>query len=85
MTEELKMTKGYGVWIMGHDAFPVAMFRYQESAEDWARDNFFGQWMMKEVKFPLMPFCTEEEYAHAKEEAKEMIKFFKTLPEDEAP
>jgi len=73
-----------GVWIVGHDAYPVAIFRYVEHAEEWARDNYFGQWLTKEMKIPadtLFSHLTEEQLEEARKEAAEMVKMFKILPE----
>ncbi len=83
MNQEIVEVDGFGIWIMGHDAYPIAMFRYDEQAADWARDNYFGQWLMKPIKFPLLPYCTEKEYAAAQKKAEETIKLFKQLPKSE--
>ncbi len=66
----------FAVWIVGHDEYPVAIFRYQEQAEEWARDNYFGNWLMKEVRIRLPPFATKAEWEAAKiEGAKLAAKF----------
>ena len=78
--ESYQHIEGYGIWIVGHDAYPVAVFRYEEDAEHWARDNYFGQWLMKHVPFPLVPSCTEAERLKAHEWATEMAAVFKSKP-----
>lgn len=76
---KVKHVDGFGIWIVGHDAYPVALFRYEDEAVEWARENYFCQWLLKGVPFPLCPFATDEQIA----EAEEMVKLFKPLPEAE--
>lgn len=71
------------VYVVGHDAFPIAVFRYPEHAEEWARDNYFGQWLTKVIKIPRTPLMTDEEAKKAREAAAEMLASFKKLPEAE--
>lgn len=56
----------FGVYIVGHDAYPVAMFRYHVEANDWATENYYGSWIIKKIMLPLIPFATEEEWEEAK-------------------
>jgi len=81
---EPEMLDAIGVWIVGHDAYPVAIFRYEEHAEEWGRDNYFGQWLTREIEIPAIPFATEEEWAEARKEGAKLALKFKQLPEAEA-
>lgn len=71
----------YAIWIVGGDSAPYALFRTEEMAIDWARDNYFGQWLMKKVEIPYIPICTEVELEKARREAEKLAAFFKELPE----
>lgn len=81
LTDKIETLDAFGIWIVGHDAYPVAIFRYEEEAVEWARENFFGAWLMKRVQMPAIPFCTEEELAEARIEAEKLSALFKQLPE----
>jgi len=81
MQQPVEMMNAFGIWVVGHDAYPVAIFRYEEGAVEWARENFFGAWLMKQVQMPAMPFCTEEELAEAKIKAEKMAVLFKQSSE----
>lgn len=65
------------VYIMGHDAWPVAIFRYAEQAEQWGRDNFFGQWLTKQVQLELPRLMTKQERGEAMKRAEEILKKLK--------
>lgn len=67
------------VYVVGHDAFPVAVFRYPEQAEEWARENYFGQWLTRIIKINRTPLFTEEELEKASKEAEKMRGFFNDL------
>ena len=58
MTEENKVTM-IGVWIVDGHSEPIALFEFMEHAEDWARDNYFGNWLTKEVTIPYTPLFTQ--------------------------
>jgi len=65
-------TSMFGIWLIGYDAYPVAIFRDSDLAEEWARDCYFGQWVMKKIVMKLPPFATEEEWEEAKIKAAKM-------------
>ena len=62
------------IWIIGHDTYPVALFRYEEHAELWARDFDRGNWLTKKIKLEVPPFATREQLCEAAEEAGRLIK-----------
>jgi len=79
MNEETTV-KMFAIWLLDSQE-PIALFEFQEQAEDWARENYFGQWLMKEVTIPYTPMFTQEEWNAAMVEAEVLIKKFKSLPE----
>lgn len=86
MTEEnndQKQIKMYGIWLMDGHPEPIALFEFVEHAEEWARDNYFGQWLMHEVEIPVkhpMDDLTDEQLEKIKANAKELAKKFNPLP-----
>ena len=80
MTEENKVTM-IGVWIVDGHSEPIALFEFMEHAEDWARDNYFGNWLTKEVTIPYTPLFTQEEWDASMEEGKKLAAKFKSLPQ----
>jgi len=72
-SDSTALLPGFGVWIVGHDAYPVAIFRYQEQAEEWGRCNYHGQWLTKPVDMPMPPLFSEDEWATAEKESAELI------------
>lgn len=66
----------FGIWILGHDSYPVALFRYQEQAESWGQENYRGQWLMKKIDMELPPLITEDEWKEAEKAAEELKVFF---------
>ena len=82
MSEENTVTM-IGVWIVDGHSEPIALFEFQEQAEEWARDNYFGQWLTKQVTIPYTPLFTQEEWDASMEEGKKLAAKFKGLPEAE--
>lgn len=80
MTEENKVTM-IGVWIVDGHSEPIALFEFMEHAEDWARDNYFGNWLTKEVTIPYTPLFTQKEWDAAMVEGKKLAAKFKALPQ----
>lgn len=80
MTEENKVTM-IGVWIVDGHSEPIAFFEFMEHAEEWARDNYFGNWLTKEVTIPYTPLFTQEEWDAAMVEGKKLAAKFKALPQ----
>jgi len=80
--EEKKITM-YGIWIVDGHPEPIAYFEFVEHAEDWARDNYFGNWLMHEVKLPIkhpLDDLTTEELEKIEENAKMLLAKLKPLP-----
>lgn len=80
--EEKKVTM-YGIWIMDGHSEPIALFEFAVHAEDWARDNYFGQWLMHEVQIPLkhpLDDLTTEQLEKIEADAKVLAAKLKTLP-----
>lgn len=63
-----------GVWIVGHDSFPVALFRYREHAEEWARQNYAWQWLLKEFDTKLPTLATKQQWKKAEKRGAGLIK-----------
>jgi hypothetical protein len=80
MSEENTVTM-IGVWIVDGHSEPIALFQFQEQAEEWARENYFGQWLTKQVTIPYTPLFTQEEWDASMEEGKKLAAKFKGLPE----
>ena len=80
MTEENKVTM-IGVWIVDGHSEPIALFEFMEHAEDWARDNYFGNWLTKEVTIPYTPLFTQKEWDAAKVEGKRLADKLNPLPQ----
>ena len=80
MTEENKVTM-IGVWIVDGHSEPIALFEFMEHAEDWARDNYFGNWLTKEVTIPYIPLFTQEEWDASMEEGKKLAAKLSPLPQ----
>ena len=81
--EEIEPVEMYGIWIVGGDSAPYALFRTEEFATDWARDNYFGQWLMKKVTIPYTPLFTQKEWDEAMIEGAKMAAKFRELPQAE--
>lgn len=47
----------------------VAWFADSELAQEWARDNFFGQWLSHPCSMPNRPPFSEEHLERARQEA----------------
>ncbi len=77
---EKNTVKMFGIWLLDSPE-PIALFEFQEQAEDWGRDNYFGQWLMKEVTIPYTPLFTQEEWDTSMKEAEVLMKKFKELPQ----
>jgi len=85
MTDEKKI-KMYGVWIMDGHSEPIALFEFAEQAEEWGRDNYFGEWLLREVEIPLLSITsgfTDEQLKEIEEEGKRLAAAFNPLPEAE--
>lgn len=87
MTEEnneQKQIKMYGIWLMDGHPEPIALFEFVEHAEEWARDNYFGQWLMHEVQIPIkhpLDDITDEELERIEENAKMILAKLRPLPQ----
>lgn len=85
MSEEEKTTITMcGVFIMDGHQEPIALFQFPEQAEEWARDNYFGNWLIRGIEIPRLTIwsgVTDEEIAAIEEEAKKLAAKFKELPE----
>ena len=76
----------YAVYIVDGHSEPIAMFEFVEHAEDWARDNYFGQWLLQEVTIPLihpMSQLTDEQIEEIEKDAEKLAAKFRSLPEAE--
>lgn len=62
---------GVGVRVQGE---LVAWFADAAMAEDWARENFFGQWLAHPCSIPNRPPFTREQIELAEREAAELGK-----------
>jgi hypothetical protein len=51
----------------------VAWFADPDQAVDWARENYFGQWLMNPCSIPNRPPFTPEQIEAAKKRAEEML------------
>lgn len=71
---------GYIVLVGGGAA---AWFISPEDAHEWARENYFGQWLIAPYSIPAKPIFTEEQIQEAYKKAEEMIALFKEKPEAE--
>jgi len=83
MSDKIKM---YGVWVVDGHSEPIALFEFAEQAEEWGRDNYFGQWLLREVEIPLLSLVdgfTDEQLKEIEEDAKRLAEKFKPLPEAE--
>ena len=54
----------------------VAWFAYPDQAQEWARDNYFGRWLMTAYSIPAKPLFTDEQIKKAELKAKELTDFF---------
>jgi hypothetical protein len=50
----------------------IAWFQDKDQAAEWARDNYFGQWLLHEYSIPVKPLFTPEEIEAAKKEAQKL-------------
>ena len=64
---------GFAITIEGHIA---AWFARPDEAQEWARDNYFGQWLMTSYSIPAKPLFTEDQIKKAEVKAKELSEFF---------
>lgn len=55
---------------------PRAWFLDQQEAIDWARENYFGQWLLAPFSIPNKPIFSEDDIRKAKEKAKEFETLF---------
>ena len=56
----------------------VAWFAdFDEAAEEWCRENYFGRWVTWEAKPPELIQLTPEEYAEIEREGAELAGRFK--------
>jgi len=81
--EEKKITM-YGIWIVDGHPEPIAYFEFAEHAEDWARENYFGNWLMHEVKLPIkhpLDDLTTEQLEKIEADAQMLLAKLKPLPE----
>ena len=69
------MRKGTGVIVDGE---VVAWFaNFDESAEDWCRDNYFGRWLTWRATPPEIIPLTAEEQERVSAKVAEFVEFFK--------
>ena len=68
--------KGYGVWIINYDRYPLAIFRHEKQAEKWAQDNYPGRWILKYLEIPAIPFVTGGKVNEIKNKAAELAEMF---------
>lgn len=54
----------------------VAWFAYPDQAHEWARDNYYGRWLMTAYSIPAKPLFTDEQIKKAEDEAREWSEFF---------
>jgi len=57
-----------------------------EEKKEWARDNYFGQWLLHEVEIPIkhpLDDLTTEQLAKIEADTKELMKKFHPLPQVE--
>lgn len=65
---------GFLISVMGIGR--VAWFADAEQAEQWATENYFGQWLLNEYSIPVKPLFTPEQIAEAQRKGKEMADWF---------
>lgn len=63
--------EGIGIRVQGQ---LVAWFADPEMAEEWARENFFGQWLAHPCSMPNRPPFTRAQIEAAEREAEELSK-----------
>ena len=68
--------KVYGILVFGTPQ-PLALFVDPEQAEEWARENYFGQWLLVEKEIPDIDAFTPEEWKGAEQKGKEMMEKFR--------
>jgi hypothetical protein len=66
---ELAEMEGIGIRVQGQ---LVAWFAHAELAEDWARENFFGQWLAHACSMPDRPPVTQKQLDEACEAGTEL-------------
>ena len=70
------MHKFIAVFLFGEHDSPIAFFKDEEQAIDWARDLYFGQWLLREIEIDIPPMFTAEEEIAADKKADELIRMF---------
>jgi hypothetical protein len=84
--EDTSKLRVIAIYVLGHDPFPVAFFRYPEHAVEWSRSNFFGNWLIKVVEVPaetLFSHVTEEQWKEAETKAEELASIFQNASEED--
>lgn len=83
---EMERIEGTGVWVLGHDGYPVAIFRYPEQADDWSYEMYPGSRFTRSIEMRMESFfehVTKREFEEAREKAKEWSEMFQQSPQAE--
>lgn len=75
-----RSTAGLGAAVIVGGVVVAWFATFDEAAEDWCRDNHFGQWLTWRAKPPEIVPLTTEELERVEQRAKELSALFKEAP-----
>lgn len=77
------MSENLGTAVLVNGQVVAWFARFDESAVEWCRDNYFGQWLTWRAKPPETIPLTEGEELEAQKKAARFMAFF-DIPEDQS-
>jgi hypothetical protein len=81
--EGIALTAGLGVAVIVRGVVVAWFAELDEAAEDWCRENYFGEWLTWRAKQPEIVPLTPEETADIERRAEELRAHFHEVPNAE--